>query len=186
MTARFFALPHETKAQDAAAARAPMPAGNTRARCGPRPAPPTTRKAIRSRRRAWRSSGRRQRVAGLQGGDARLRARQLGARHEGAVLLRAEARLHAGLLHRGARSALARLPEHAAASALPADDRRQARGLHRLARRRAYRFRLSDAAASAHRPGRPAALPRQGMRPNWNGPTSNRCPASSPAISATC
>ena len=35
-----------------------MPAGNTRARSAPRPAPPTTRKAIRSRRRAWRSSGR--------------------------------------------------------------------------------------------------------------------------------
>ena len=82
-----------------------------------------------------------------------------------------KARLHAGLFHRVPRSALARIPEDAAASALHADGRRQARGLHRLARRRAYRFRLSDAAASARRPRRPAALPRQENRPNSNGPT---------------
>ena len=57
-----------------------------------------------------------------------------------------------------------RIPEHAAAAALSADGRRQARGFHRLARRRAYRFRLPDAAASAHRPRRSSALPRQRIR----------------------
>ena len=106
MTERFFALRSDTKAQY------PLRQGTNagweyRGQVRPSTGTADKRNPTRSRCRAWRAlaEGRRVRASRLR---ARLRARELGARHEGAVLLCAEARLCAGLLHRLPRSAVGR------------------------------------------------------------------------------
>jgi isopenicillin N synthase-like dioxygenase len=58
MTERFFALPHDTKARYPCS-KAPMPAGNTKARCILRPVLPIKKNPTRSPCRGWRGCGRR-------------------------------------------------------------------------------------------------------------------------------
>ena len=56
MTARFFDLAQDAKAK-MPLGKGTNAAGNTRARCGPRPAPPTIRSLTRSRCRGWQICG---------------------------------------------------------------------------------------------------------------------------------
>ena len=102
MTARFFDLPHEVKA------KMPLLKGTNSGWEYKSQVRPSTGTAdnkesyqITVAAHGEAMAGRRK-PAGLSRHHAGVRARQLGARHEGAVLLRAEARIRAGFLHRRA------------------------------------------------------------------------------------
>ena len=121
MTARFFALPAASKAQ------VPLGRGTNAGWEYKSQVRPSTGTADQKesyqitlpRMASLWPDGRS--AAGLQGGNAGVRAGQLGTRHESAVLLCADARFQARLLHRGARPAIAGISEHAASVALFAD-----------------------------------------------------------------
>ena len=121
MTARFFALPHDTKAQVSAAQGHQCRLGiqgQVRPSTGTADNKESYQITLPRMASLWPTGDE---LPGFKADHARLRARELGARHEGAVVLCAEARFCAGFLHRLPRPAVAGISEHAAAAALSAD-----------------------------------------------------------------
>ena len=126
MTERFFALPHEVKV------KLPLLKGTNvgwefKSQVRPSTGTPDQKEYLPDHPAAHAGPlAGRQRPSWLQGGDARVRTRQLGGRHEAAVLLCPEAWFPPRLLYGLPRSAVAGISKHAAAPALSSDARRQA------------------------------------------------------------